>query len=158
MDAERALLRHTVATVAYRGAKALRGAPDNFGTCRVGEGSRTPADILAHLGDLFGWALSLAEGAPDWRESTPRPWSQEVGRFFETLRQLDAYLASDAPLGCSPGQLFQGPIADALTHVGQLTIMRRVAGAPIRLENYFKADIVAGRVGPDQTAARREFD
>jgi hypothetical protein len=154
----RALLRHTLATVAYRGGKALRGAPPEFASFRVREGSRTPGEILAHLGDLFDWALTLVTGAVAWRSSVPQAWDRDADRFFAALEKLDAYLATEAPLACPAGQLFQGPIADALTHVGQLTMLRRVSGAPIRGENYFKASIAAGRVGPDQPAPRAEFD
>jgi hypothetical protein len=81
-----------------------------------------------------------------------------VQRFFDGLGRLDAYLASDAPLGAPPEKLFQGPLADALTHVGQLAMLRRVAGAAVKGENYFKADIAVGRVGADQPPPRREFD
>jgi hypothetical protein len=158
MDGKRELLRHTVATVAYRGGKTLRDAPEGFASFRVGESTRTPAEVLAHVGDLFEWALSLAEGAQRWHDSTPRTWEGEVDRFFETLGRFDAYLASEAPLAYPAEQLFQGPVADALTHVGQLAMLRRLAGARVRGENYFKADIVVGRVGPEQGAARREFD
>jgi hypothetical protein len=119
--------------------------------------SRTPAEILAHVGDLFDWALSLAKGAQAWHDSKPLAWDKETERFFESLGRFDAYLASEAPLGESAERLFQGPIADALTHVGQLTMLRRVEGAPIRGENYHKAEIAVGRVGPDQAAPRREF-
>src|SRR5713226_5537916 len=97
-DTKREMLRHTVATVAYRGAKAVRGAPDSFATYGPGERLRTPVQILAHIGDLFDWALSLAKGAHEWHDSPPQPWNREVARFFDTLRLLDAYLASDAPL------------------------------------------------------------
>lgn len=158
MDGKRELLRHTLATIAYRGGKALRGAPDTFATFKVGPASRTPAQILAHVGDLFDWALSIAKGAQAWHASEPLPWGQEVDRFFQTLERFDAFLASDAPLASTPELLFQGAIADSLTHVGQLTMLRRAAGAPIRGENYLKADIAVGRVGPIQSAPRREFD
>lgn len=158
MEPKRALLRHAVATVAYRGGKAIREVPDAFPAFTPAESSRTPAQILAHLGDLYDWALTIAQGAPRWRDSTPLPWDREVARFFETLARFDAFLASDAPLACPPEQLFQGPVADSLTHVGQLTMLRRLAGASMRSENYFKADIVTGRVGPGQTPPRREFD
>ena len=158
MDAKRELLRHTVATVAYRGAKAVRGAPPTFATFRAGDTTRTPAAILAHIGDLFDWALSIARGAQAWNNSTPLAWDEEVARFFSTVRVFDDYLASDAPLACAPEALFQGPVADALNHVGQLTMLRRLAGAPIKGENYYRADVVCGRVGPDQTPPRREFD
>jgi len=155
--APRQLLRHALATIAYRASKAVNGAPEIFATYTAGESSRTPAGILAHLGDLFEWALSLARGDQRWHDSTPLPWSQEVARFFGTIGKLDEYLASDEPLAASTEKLLQGPIADALTHVGQLTMLRRLAGAPIRGENYYAADIVAGRTGLDQAAPRREF-
>jgi len=157
MDGKRELLRHALATVAYRGGKAVRGAPEGFATFKVHEASRTPAEILAHVGDLFDWALSLTKGAQTWHDSKPLAWEGETARFFETLGRLDAYLASDAPLEESPERLFQGPVADALTHVGQLTMLRRLEGTPMRSENYHRADIIAGRVGPEQTAPRREF-
>ena len=154
----RQLLRHAIATVAYRGGKALRGAPQGFAEFRVGEHSRTPGQILAHIGDLFDWALSLVKGAQKWNGSEPLPWDQGAQRFFAGLEALDAFLASDAPLGCSSERLFQGPIADALTHVGQISMLRRLAGAPVRAENYFTAEIVAGRAGADQAKPRMEFD
>lgn len=154
----RALLRHTVATLAYRGGKAVAGAPADFATLRIGSSTRTPAQILAHIGDLLDWALWLARGEHRWHDSTPLPWPRGVERFFAALEQLDAYLASDAPLGSAPERLFQGPIADALTHVGQLTMLRRIGGSPVRGENYAKAEIVAGRIGPDQSTRRVEFD
>ena len=151
-------LRHTVATLAYRGGKAVRGAPAKFAEVRVKDGSRTAGQILAHVGDLLDWALSLAKGAEVWRDSTPQAWDVDVARFFDGLQKFDAYLASNAPLGRPPEQLFQGPIADALTHVGQIAMLRRLAGSPVRGENYLKADIAAGRVGAEQTPPRREFD
>ncbi len=157
-DSARELLRHTVATVAYRGGKSLRGAPASFAAFAAGPSTRTPAQILAHLGDLFDWALSLARGAETWHNSTPLEWNREVERFFAALSAFDAYLASDEPMGASLERLFQGPIADALTHVGQLTMLRRLARSPIRGENYSVAEIVAGRVRKEQTAAKGEFD
>ena len=158
MDAVHGLLRHTVATVAYRGSKALRGAPESFATFRIHEGSRTPIQILAHMGDLFDWALSIAAGAEVWRNASPLPWDSEVLRFFDTLLRFDNHLASDALLACPAERLFQGPIADALTHIGQLAMLRRLAGEPIRGESYFRAEITSGRVGSEQAAPRREFD
>jgi len=150
-------VRHTVATLAYRGGKALRGAPPSFGGFRASETSRTPAQILAHICDLLDWACVLGHGEKTWNEIAPRSWDADVDRFFAGLARLDAQLA-DQPLQCEPERLFQGPIADALTHVGQLTMLRRIAGAPIRGENYFRAEITAGRVGADQAAPRKEFD
>jgi len=144
--------------VAYRGGKAMRGAPPSFAEFHAGDRSRTPVQIVAHIGDLFDWALSLAKGAQAWHNSTPLPWDEEVARFFATVGRFDAFLASETPLSAPPEQLFQGPVADALNHVGQIAMLRRLAGAPIRGENYAKADIVAGRTGAQQTEPRLEFD
>jgi hypothetical protein len=156
-DSSRELLRHTLATLAYRAGKTLRDAPDSFATFSTGEKGRTPAHILSHMGDLFDWALSIAQGKEAWHDSEPLPWAAEVKRFFKTLEAFDGYLTSDAPLAAPLGKLFQGPIADALTHTGQLAMLRRMAGCPMRGENYYRADIVAGRVGQDQAAPLREF-
>ncbi len=156
-NSDRQLLRHTLATLSYRAGKSLREAPESFATFSSGEKGRTPVQILAHMGDLFDWALSLARGAQAWHDSTPLPWSQEVDRFFAAVKAFDDILASDVPLAESPEKLFQGPIADALNHTGQINMLRRMAGCPVRGENYHRADIVAGRVGADQATPRREF-
>ena len=151
------MLRHTVATLAYRGGKAVRGAPPEFAGYRASPGTRTPAEILAHIGDLLDWAAALADGRRDWHNSTPLAWDREVARFFAALEALDRRLAGAAP-ACSQEKLFQGPIADALTHVGQIAMLRRMAGCPVRGENYFRAEIAAGRVGAEQAAAVVEFE
>ena len=157
-DPARQLLRHSIATVAYRSGKALRGAPEHFDSFHIGDKTRTPAQILAHLGDLFDWALSLARGQQAWHDSTPLPWSAELDRFFASLKKFDDYLASDEPLHAPAEGMFQAPVADALTHIGQIAMLRRLAGSPIMGENYFKAEIAAGRVGREQSAPRREFE
>src|SRR5262249_16662034 len=157
-NSERELLRHTVATLAYRGAKAVRGAESSFASFKASETTRTPAQILAHVGDLLDWALSIAKGNETWNNAKPLEWNREVERFHSSLRSFDDYLASDAALDASCERLFQGPIADALTHVGQLTMLRRIAGEPIKGENYSRAKIEAGRVGADQEQPKREFD
>jgi|ERR1041384_1155582 hypothetical protein len=158
VDEKRELLRHTVATLAYRGGKAVSDAPDGFDKFSSGETTRTPGQILAHIGDLVDWGVSLTEGKPKWHNSKPLPWEKEVARFYKALKRFDDALAADTPLGYPAEQLFQGPIADAMWHIGQIAMLRRMAGAPIRGENYFKAQIVAGRVGPNQSKKRVEFD
>lgn len=156
-DPKREMLRHTVATLAYRGAKAVRGASDSFASFGAPETSRTPVRILAHIGDLLDWALSIATGAETWHNTEPLPWQQEVERFHAALENFDNYLASDAELSATCERLFQGAIADALTHVGQIAMLRRMAGEPIKGENYSRAKIEAGRVGADQEPAKQEF-
>ncbi len=156
-DSQRELLRHTVATLAYRGGKAMRNAPAGFGEFQAGEGVRTPGQILAHLGDLLDWALSIAKGQQKWHDSKPMSWEQDVERFFAALKKFDDFLASNEPVQAPLEKLFQGPIADALSHVGQIAILRRLAGGPVKGENYYVAAIEAGRVGADQANPKREF-
>lgn len=157
-ETSRQFLRHILATVAYRGGKSMRGAPAGFAEFRASATTRTPGQILAHLGDLLDWALSQVSGKEKWSDSKPIAWDEGVKRFFASLRALDDYIGSDSPLGCTPEKLFQGAIADVLTHVGQISMLRRLAGSPVRSENYSRAEIVAGRVGSDQAAPSREFD
>jgi len=156
-DSNLELFRHTLAALAYRAGKAVRNAPETFAEFDGGQGLRTPIQILAHMGDLFEWALSIAKGKQAWQNSKPLPWEKEVERFFAALKSFDDYLASGAAVDAPLERLFQGPVADALTHVGQLAILRRLAGAPVKGENYFKAEITVGRVGADQAAPKLEF-
>lgn len=152
------LLRHTLATLAYRGGKAVRNVPSGFSGFRAAPGSRSAGEILAHVCDLLDWAVSTVRGAQRWQDTPPRDWNLDVARFFEALATLDTALTSGMAPGVSEQQIFQGPIADALTHVGQIALLRRLAGAPVRGENYLKAEIVTGRIGPSQAAPVYEFD
>ena len=152
------LLRHTVATLAYRAGKTLRGAPPEFASFKASPSTRTPAEILAHMGDLLDWALGIADGKHVWHDSKPLAWEDEVQRFFRALQVLDDRLAANNELGFPAEKMFQGPIADALTHTGQIAMLRRMADVPVRGENYFVASIAAGRVGPDQAPPKREFE
>ena len=152
------LLRHSLATLAYRAAKTLRGAPAEFANFRASPATRTPAEILAHMGDLMDWALSLVDGKQAWHNSTPLDWDDEVARFFRTTEVLDRRLAAAEPSACAEEKLFQGPIADALWHAGQIAMLRRMSGAPIKGENYLRANIAAGCAGANQPQAVKEFD
>jgi hypothetical protein len=155
---DRGMIRHAVATLVYRGAKTLRDAPADFGVFRVKPGSRTPVEIVAHMGDLFDWALSMAKGQEVWHDSPLQDWAHEVVRFYASIKEFDTYLADSPTVACPLEKLFQGPIADAISHVGQLAMLRRLFGAPIKGENYFVADISIGQVGPNQPPPRKEFD
>jgi hypothetical protein len=157
MPDDRTLLRHTLATLAYRGGKTVRDSSPEFANFGAPATTQTPAKILAHIGDLMDWALSMVSGSPAWHNSTPLPWDKEGERFHAAVSKFDDYLASGQPLQTAAEKLFQGPIADALTHVGQLAMLRRMAGCPIRGENYFAAEITTGRVGADQAAPRNPF-
>src|SRR5690242_2613535 len=122
----RDMLRHTLATLAYRGRKAVEDAPSGFADFRVGSSSRTPGQILSHICDLLDWGGHLARGSNGGGDTQPLPWDELVARFYRELAALDAVLSGDAPLGNPAEKLFQGPIADALQHVGQITMLRRL--------------------------------
>jgi len=154
----RSLLRHTLATLAYRAAKVLRDVPPDFAECRPIAGARSPLELVSHLGDLLEWAATMAKGPVKWNVGGTAVWVSEVDRFFAAVARIDTWLASDRPLGRPAEVIFQGPIADALTHVGQLAMLRRAAGAPVRPESYAKAEITAGRVGATQPPPKAEFD
>jgi hypothetical protein len=160
-DPTRDFVRHAVATLAYRGSKILRGAPADFAGVRAGDsptGTRNALEILAHLGDLLDWSSLLVAGEKGWHGSPPQSWEHEVGRFYDGLRKVDAALASGSSPSMPLEKIFQGPIADAFTHLGQLSLLRRIAGSPIRGEAYVLSDIAVGRVGPEQPPPGREFD
>jgi hypothetical protein len=156
-DPERELLRHCLATLAYRAGKAIRDATEGVPTFQASQGVRSPEQILAHIGDLMDWGLSMATGKPEWHNSKALPWGKEVTRFFAALKKFDDFLASSEPLHAPPEKLLQGPIADALTHVGQIAMLRRMAGEPMKSENYYEAEIVIGRIGAEQAKPEREF-
>lgn len=150
-------IRHALATLAYRLGKVLRDTPSEFRDFRAAETMRTPGEILAHIGDLMDWALAQVEGRKDWHNSTPLAWEQEIARFFAAMQALDRRIAEHGPGPANAERLFQSAIADAFTHTGQIAMLRRMAGIPVRGENYAAADIEAGRVGPEQAAPRAEF-
>ncbi|HEY2107824.1 MAG TPA: hypothetical protein VGH29_18650 [Candidatus Binataceae bacterium] len=146
-----------MATLAYRLGKVLRNTPAEFRDFRAAQGVRTPGEILAHIGDLMDWALMQVEGRKAWHDSTSLAWEQEIARFFCAIEALDKRIAAHGLGAASAEKLFQSAIADALTHTGQIALLRRMAGIAVRPENYAAADIAAGRVGPEQTPPRAEF-
>ena len=151
--ATRAFLRHVLATLAYRAGKTVRDTDASFSEFMAAAGGKSPRAILAHMGDLLDWCLRLVrDGEPRWTTATPQPWPREIERFFAALGSLDAQLASGAPIRWDPGRVFQGGLADALTHTGQLAMLRRLSGNPMAGENYMRADVVEGRVGLEQPA------
>jgi hypothetical protein len=158
MDPARTTLRQLAATLAYRAAKVLRDAPDGFGTMAFGDSTRQPVKIVAHLGDLMTWGVSIASGGYEWKPAGGDDWQAEVDRFFTGLAALDAALAADGEFKGDINKLIQGPLADALTHIGQLAMLRGMMHAPVKPESYAKAVITPGRVGLDQAAPKAEFD
>ena len=154
----REFLRHTVATLAYRAEKVLRDVPDGFPEQRASPATRTPFQIVVHLGDLMEWAERMAHGERRWQHVSCKDWREARDRFFRGLAALDQALAETEADGLADQAIFQGPVADALTHVGQLAMLRGMAGTPVRPESYARAEIRVGNVGPEQSSQRTEFD
>lgn len=146
LDLKRELLRHLVATLAFRGGVAVRDAPENFSEFRGGENARSAGEILAHIDDCIQGSLYLVQGEFVYLQSPVQSWAEDVKRFFAVIEEFDRFLASDARLAQPIEKILQGPIADALTHVGQIVMLRRLAGKPIRAESYFTAEIKAGEI------------
>jgi hypothetical protein len=156
MDDKREFMRHALASLAYRATRALEGAPDTFATF-PGTGGRQPVQLLAHMTDLFDWALSIAKGREQWHNSRTLGWAEQQQGFFASLEAFDAYLESGEPVHGSLERLLQAPVADALTHVGQLAMMRRLAGSPTDGENFYVADITVGKVNAKQPPPVQRF-
>jgi hypothetical protein len=156
-ESARAVLRQLAATLAYRAAKVLRDVPATFATFALTPTSRTPVQIVAHMADLMRWGAWFARGEHNWKAEGSDDWQHEVDRFFAGLGEMDALIARTEFKG-SIEKMIQGPLADALTHVGQLSMMRGAAGIPVRPESYARAEIVVGRVGLEQAAPKAEFD
>ncbi len=149
-DTRRELMRHFLATLAYRLRKAIVGAPPNFAFF-AGAG-KTPSAILSHMGDLLAWSISWYHEAR-WKSSEVGTWDANVARFFTLLQQLDALLASGKkPLCHSEERMLQGPLADAMTHVGQLAMLRRMAGSPTRPENFAESKVTIGDLAAPTSA------
>ncbi len=155
---DRDFLRHTLATLAYRAAKTLRDAPDSFAEFKLDENSNTPHVIVSHMGNLMAWMETMIQGDPKWVTAPMSDWQADCSRFCDNVRRVDDLLSTDADIGFDLKLMFQAPVADALTHVGQLAMLRRLEGSKMKSEVYLKADIQIGRVGPDQTPIDPEFE
>ena len=156
MDDKRELLRHFLAALAYRTQKALRGAPENFGSFRAVEGLRTPAQLVCHMTSVLGYARTFFVGG-SYRPDELPSLRDEIRRFHEMLEDLSRHLAAGPPLrgGISAERLLQGPFSDAMTHAGQLAMLRRLAGIPVAPEDFSMANISPERLGPDQPEPAR---
>jgi len=156
MDRDRELLRHFLAAIAYRTQKALRGAPDRYATFSAGNHARTPVELLRHMAALMGYVRTFFKGGSYPVKPEPLPtFNQEVARFHALLQEVGGLLASEAPCSISTEQLLQGPLADTMTHVGQLAMLRRLADSPVAPENFVYADIRADRLDPEQPPPAR---
>lgn len=155
-------LRHGLATLAYRFAKSVRGADPSFGDFDPGAGVRPPREIVRHLTQLVAWMRLRCRGGPPGRDAgtdpAPLDWPGEVARFHATLEELDNLVETGPPLpDDSCLAVLQGPLSDALTHVGQIAMLRRLAGSPVPGENFSRAGVETGRVGADQPPPAAPF-
>ncbi|MFQ5690821.1 MAG: DinB family protein [Gemmatimonadota bacterium] len=148
-DRERRFLRHFLAAIAYRTQKALRGAPDDFGAFRATTGLRTPQEIVRHMTSVLGYGRTFFTGGR-FRPALAPSFEREIARFHEVLADLSRHIDEAELRDTTPTRLLQGPLADAMTHVGQLAMLRRLAGSPVPPENFIHADVRPENVGPDQ--------
>ena len=155
VEEKRGLLRHFLAALAYRAQKALRGAPEEFGDFGAGGAVRTPAELVRHMTSVLGYARTFFVGG-QYRPAPLPSLAEEVVRFHEMLGDLARHLEAGTPLleGMTEERLLQGPLSDAMTHAGQLAMLRRLAGHPVPPENFIVADIDARRCGPEQPEPR----
>jgi hypothetical protein len=150
MDAQRALLHHFLAAIAYRTQKALRGAPDSFADFEACPKLRTPHDLIWHMTGVIGYSRTFFHPGV-WQPERLDDFACEIRRFHLVLEDLGGILEQEIPLrAISLDQLLQGPLADAMPHAGQLAMLRRLAGCPVPSENFIYAKIESGNLGPDQ--------
>ena len=152
MDEKRQMLRHFLAALAYRTQKALRGAPSSFAEFSAGNRVRTPHDVVHHMDDVLGYALTYFRGGR-YRAVKLDDFSDQVASFHRKLEALAEEIGKGSPFrDTTPEQMLQGPFADAMTHVGQLAMLRRLSGSPVAPENFIVADVRAENLGPEQPA------
>jgi hypothetical protein len=150
MDDQRKLLRHFLAALAYRTQKALRGAPPGFSKFRAAPQVRTPHELIHHMDSVLGYARTFFIGG-SYRPPVFPDFDSTVAHFHETLTDLARHLEVGTEMhGITPEILLQGPFADAMTHAGQLAMLRRMAGSPVPPENFIFATISPANLGPDQ--------
>jgi hypothetical protein len=150
--------RHTLATIAYRAGHSIRTAPQSFAEFKAGASSKTPLELVAHMTDLLDWSLTELKGESDWHERPPTNWETDVARFYDSLKKLDGYAAAGHPTKTDLMRLFQGPMVGCFVYIGRIDMLRRRHGSPVKREIFFEADIVIGRVGPQQTPPRMELE
>lgn len=162
MDTKRQILRHFLATLAYRTQKALRGAPEEFGDYRAASLVRTPHELVLHMTGVIGFARSLFDNGDAWPNKMPT-FKEEIERFHNTLEELGRHLDSGKdPRDTTLERLLQGPLSDAMTHIGQIAMLRRLYGSPVPGEGFMLADIRMDNlsseqpppVSPDRTAIK----
>jgi len=147
---KREVLRHFLAALAYRTQKALRGAPDGFAEFRAGNDIRTPHELICHMRSVLGYARTFFVGGV-YDRPKPGDFADDISLFHEMLADLRSHLESDTPLtGTTEEKLLQGPFSDAMTHAGQLAMLRRLFGDPVPPENFIVAAIDPQNVTSDQ--------
>ncbi len=158
MDEKRALLVHFLAALAYRTQKALRGAPANFASFRAAPALRTPHELLCHMNSVLGYAGTFFVGG-SYRAPALPGFDAEVERFHSTLATLARLIAQTSVWrSMTPERLLQGPLADAMTHTGQLAMLRRLAGHPVPPEDFVFAEVDPANFGPNQPLPARPDD
>jgi hypothetical protein len=154
MTESRQLLQHFLAALAYRTQKALRGAPDQFADFRAAPNVRTPQELVRHMTGVIGYAQTMLRGGT-FAPPTLDTFDAEIDRFHSILAKLrDDFADSALSASISDEQFLQGPLADAMTHAGQLAMLRRIAGSPVPSEDFVFAHVRSDNVSRSQAAPR----
>ena len=150
MNASRRLLQHFLAALAYRTQKALRGAPASFGEFDICSNTRTPHELVWHMTGLMGYARTMLRGGT-FEPPRLATFGDEIARFHDTVQALWSDFGDPSLTAqISDEQFLQGPLSDAMTHAGQLAMLRRLHGSPVPSENFIFADVSAANVGRSQ--------
>ncbi len=150
MNEKRQLLHHFLAAIAYRVQKAIRGAPAGFEHFRAAPGVRTPHELVCHITNVLGYGRTFFVGGA-FPSRVPTNWTEDLNALHEMLEDLGRHLVTGASLRATTEErLLQGPLSDAMTHVGQLAMLRRLAGSPVRPEDFIMAAVSANNLGQNQ--------
>ena len=139
------LLRHTLSTIKYRFEKSIAGSTENFGRFNLGEGSRSPIEIVNHMYHvLYSTRIFLEEERFARKQPEELALLQEIERFSLELINIDKALhVFELPSNYAK-RLLQGPLSDILTHIGQISMMQRLNGKSISGEDFSAAHIETG--------------
>ncbi len=150
MDEQRKMLMHFLAALAYRTQKALRGASPEFANFSAGGKVRTPLELVRHMDSVLGYARTFIIGG-SYRPPQTADFAEAIASFHQVVEDLARHLDAGSKMhGITPEVMLQGPFSDAMTHAGQLAMLRRLAGDPVPPENFIYATISPDNLGPNQ--------
>lgn len=137
-------LRCYLAGLVFRFEHVTAGTGEEFAKFEAGHGVRTPQQIVRHMTGLVLLARDQFEEVAG-RRPEPLPWPEEKSRFVATVWDFDTLVSKGSGLRedrsiPSMAHVWNGPLSDLMTHVGQLATLRRLAGDPVPAVRYSQVD------------------